>query len=121
MPGAVYGELLALPNASPGGSPEGLQEMPHPSWAGMGCGTHVLTVPFLLPHSPNAEHRDGKSCIEVKDESKGTAWINTWAGNAGLAKGHSCSGRICFKAEPKLGAWRLHLTPHTQSSTCQTI
>lgn len=34
------------------------------------------------------------------------------AGSAGLAKGHSCSGRASFNA----GAWRLHLT-HLPNNT----
>lgn len=59
----------------------------------MGYRIQVLMLSFLLPHIPNAEHRAGKSCVKVKDESKGIAWINT---SAGLAKGHSCSGRTCF-------------------------
>lgn len=45
---------------------------------GMGCGIHVLIPSFLLPHSPNAELRAGKSCGKVKDESRGIAWNNTW-------------------------------------------
>lgn len=78
MPGAVHGELLALPNASPQGSPEGQAVGSAPGDAmslmgrgGMGCRIHVLILSFLLPHSPNAEHKAGKSCIEVKDENKG--------------------------------------------------
>lgn len=86
---------------------------------GMGCRIHVLILSFLLPHSPNAEHKAGKSCIEVTDESKGITCINTWPGSAGLAKGHGCSRRTCFNAEPKLGAWRLHLTHAVQHNTCQ--
>lgn len=74
----------------PQGSPEGQAVGSAPGDAttlmgrgGMGCGIHVLILPFLLPHSPKAEHRAGKSCVKVKEESKGIAWINT---SAGLAK-----------------------------------
>lgn len=76
---------------------------------------HLLAAPF-----PCCLHRAGKSCGEVKDESKDIAWINNWPASAGLAKGHSWSGRACFNAGPKHEAWRLHLAHTIQHNACQS-
>lgn len=86
----------------------------------MGCRIHVLILALTtssLLCSPITEHGTGKSCGKSKD----ITWINNQPASAGLAKGHSWSGRACFNAEPKHKAWRLHLTHTVQHKVCQSF
>lgn len=107
-------QMPALKAVLKGKQCDQLQEMSCLSWAEVGW-----DAGYTFPSYPSCcliplmQSTSGKSCIEVKDESKGIKC------NAGLAKGHDCSRRTCFNAEPKLGTWRLHLALAVQHSTCQ--